>query len=154
MNKKWLTDFELREIKEKITAVAKDIDSENISIRDEDDDDMDEGSGSVSCTDVDTTEARTRNFDQRESVNHIGSKDELQLVGKVNHNMSSDTTYNNTIMSYASVMENSKTNRNPKYGKVIKLEKKTIMLNILLLESKLLKPLNKLKLLVWVNVKT
>ena len=60
MNKKWLTDFELREIKEKVTAVAKDIDSENISIRDEDDDDMDEGSGSVSCTDADTTEARTR----------------------------------------------------------------------------------------------
>ena len=75
---------------------------------------MDEGIGSVNCTDADTTEARTRNFDQRESVNHIGSKDELQLVGKVNHNMSYDTTDNNTIMSHASVMENSKTNRNPK----------------------------------------
>ena len=42
MNKKRLTDFELREIKEKVIADVKDIDSRNLGIRDGDVDDKDE----------------------------------------------------------------------------------------------------------------
>ena len=60
-------------------------------------------------------------------------------------------------MSRLSVNENSKTNSNPKKRRnqfVIELEKKTMMLSILRLETKLLRPLKKLKLLVLVNVKT
>ena len=41
MNKKRLTDFELREIKEKVIADVKDIDSRNLGIRDGDVDDKD-----------------------------------------------------------------------------------------------------------------
>ena len=53
-----------------------------------------------------------------------------------NNNMIHDTTGNKTIMSYASVNENSKINSNPekqKRERVIKLEKKTKMLGILCL---------------------
>ena len=43
MNKKRLTDFELRGIKEKIIADVKDIDSGNADVKDEDVDYTDEG---------------------------------------------------------------------------------------------------------------
>ena len=43
MNKKRLTDFELRGIKEKIIADVKDIDSGNADVKDEDVDYRDEG---------------------------------------------------------------------------------------------------------------
>ena len=65
MNKKRLTDFELREIKEKAVADVKDIDSGNVDIRGGDADDRDEGTGGVSCTDADTSVARTRYVDRR-----------------------------------------------------------------------------------------
>ena len=52
-------------------------------------------------------------------------------------------------------MEIRKTKSNPKKNeKVIKLEKKTMILSILHLKMKLLRLLKKLKLLVLVNVKT
>ena len=102
MNKKRLTDFELREIKEKVVADVKDIDSGNVSIRVGDVDDRDEGTGGVICTDADTRVARTRYVDQRENVNHIraiddipmdeGSEDKFELVGEGNHKVSYDTT--------------------------------------------------------------
>ena len=41
---------------------------------------------------------------------------------KGNHNVSYDTTGNNTIMSHLRVNKNSKTNSNPKNEKVIELE--------------------------------
>ena len=123
MNKKRLTDFELREIKEKVTIDVKDIDSGNVGIRDEDVDGRNAGTGGVSCTDADTREARTRNVDQRENVKHTralndipidgGSEDEFELVGEGNRNVGYDTTGNNTIMSHLSVNEN-KINSNPK----------------------------------------
>ena len=127
MNKKRLTDFELREIKEKVIADMKEIDSGNVGIRHGDVDDRDEGNGGVSCTDADTIVARTRFVDQRENANHIGvledipinegSEDEFDLVGEGNHNVSYDTTGNNTIMSHLGVNENSKTKSNPKKRK-------------------------------------
>ena len=70
-NKKRLTDFELREIKEKVIADVKDIDSGHAGIRDGDVDDRDEDTGGVRCTDADTRVVRTRHVDQRENVNHI-----------------------------------------------------------------------------------
>ena len=157
MNKKTLTDFELREIKEKVIVDVKDIDSGNVGIGDEDVDDRDEGAGGVSCTDADTRVARTSHVDQRESVNHIralddipvdeGSEDEFELVGEGNHE-SYDTTCNNTMTSHLSVNESSETNSNPKNKRVIELEKKALMLSILHLETKLLRLLKKLKLRV------
>ena len=97
MNKKRLTDFEIREIKEKVITDVKDIDSENVGIRDEDIDDRNEGTGGVSCTDADTKVARTRYVDQRENANHIGaldnipidegSEDEFELVGEGKRNV-------------------------------------------------------------------
>ena len=106
MNNKRLTDVELREIKEKVIADMKNIDSGNVGIRDGDIDGRDEGTG-CSCTDADTRVARTRNFDQRENVNYTGtlndipideeSGDEFELVGKGNHNVSYDATGNNII---------------------------------------------------------
>ena len=54
-----MTDFELTEIKEKVIADVKDIDSGNVGIRDGDVDDRDEGTGGVGCTDADTKVART-----------------------------------------------------------------------------------------------
>ena len=45
MNKKRLTDFELRRIKEKVFADVKDIDSGNVGIRDGDVDDRYKGTG-------------------------------------------------------------------------------------------------------------
>ena len=80
MNDKRLTDFELREIKGKVIADVKDIDSGNIGIRDKDADDRDEGASGVSCTDADTRVARARHVDQRENVNHIGALDDIQLM--------------------------------------------------------------------------
>ena len=124
MNKKRLTDIELRETKEKVLADVKDTDSGNVGIRDGDVHDRDEGTGSTSCTDVDTRVARKKYVDQREKVNHTGtlddipidevSGDEFELVGDGNHNVSYDNTGNNIIMSHPSVNENSKTNSNPK----------------------------------------
>ena len=134
----------------------KDIDSGNIGIRDAGVDDRDEGTGGVSCTDADTIEARTRNVDQRENVNHIEvlddipinerSGDEFELVGERNRNASYDTTCNHTNMSHPSVYENGKT-VTLNSERVIELEKKTMMLSILRSETKLLKLLKKLKLL-------
>ena len=125
----WITkdwQIELREIKEKVIADVKGIDSGDVGIRFEDVDDRAEGTGGVGCTDADTRVARTSYVDQRENVNHIGglddnpigegSKDEFELVGEVNH-VSYDTTGNNTIMSHPSGNENSKTNSNPKKRK-------------------------------------
>ena len=63
-----------------------------------------------------------------------------------NHNVSYDTTGNNSIMSHPSVNENSKTTVTLKNERVIKLEKKTMMLSILRLETKLLKLLKKLSM--------
>ena len=65
-------------------------------------------------------------------------------VGK--HNVSYDTTGNNSIIFHLGVNENSKTNSNPK-RKSDQSEKETMTLNILRLETKLLKILKKLKLL-------
>ena len=126
MNQKRLTDFELREIKEKFIDY-EDIDSGNVGVRDGNVDDRDEGTGGVSCTDADGRVARTNYLDQRESVNHISalndilideeSEDEFELVAEGNHNFSYDTTSNNTIMYHLNVNENSKTNNNPKKRK-------------------------------------
>ena len=117
MNKKRLTDIELREIKEKVIADVKDIDSGNVGIRDGDVSDRDEGTGSTSYTDADTRVARKRYVDQTENVNHTGTLDDIPieegsgnefgLVGECNHNVSYDTTGNN-IRSHPSVNENSK----------------------------------------------
>ena len=49
MNNKRFTDIELREIKEKVMADVKDIDSGNVGIRGADVDDRDEGTGSTSA---------------------------------------------------------------------------------------------------------
>ena len=133
MSKKILTDFGLREIKEKVIAEVEDVDYGNVGIR-------------------------KRYVDQRENVNHSGAlddipiddgfEDEFELVGEGNHNMSYHITGNNIIMSHPSVIENSKTNSNPKNERVIKLEKKTMMLSILRLVTKSLRLLKKLELLV------
>ena len=53
--------------------------------------------------------------------------------------MSCDTTGNDTIMSHPSVNGNSKTKSNLKNERVIQLEKKTVMLSVLRLETKSLK---------------
>ena len=158
MSKKILTDFGLREIKEKVIAEVEDVDYGNVGITDGDVDDRDEVAGGVSCTDLDTSFARKRYVDQRENVNHSGAlddipiddgfEDEFELVGEGNHNMSYHITGNNIIMSHPSVIENSKTNSNPKNERVIKLEKKTMMLSILRLVTKSLRLLKKLELLV------
>ena len=113
MNNKRLTDVELREIKEKVIADVKDIDSGNVGIRDGDVDDRDEGTASTSYTDADTRVARKRYVDQRESRNHTGilddipidegSGDEFGLVGECNHNVSYDNTGNSIIMSHLSI---------------------------------------------------
>ena len=79
MYKKRLTDFELREIKEKVIADVKVIDSGNVGIRDEDVNNRDEGIGSVSCIDVDTRVARTKYNDQRKNINHIGALDDIPI---------------------------------------------------------------------------
>ena len=47
MNKKRLTDFELREIQEKVIADVKDVDSGNVGIRDGDVDNRDGVTGGV-----------------------------------------------------------------------------------------------------------
>ena len=92
-----------------------------------------------------TREARTRNVDQRENVNHIGaladilidegSEDEFELAGEGNHNMSYDATGNNTIMSHPNINENSKTDSNPNKNKSTSLKKeveplKPVQMNI------------------------
>ena len=125
MNKKRLTDFELKEIKEKVIADVKDIDSGNVDIRDGDADDKDEGTGGINCTDADTRVVRARYVDQRENVNHMralddipideGSENEFELMHEGNHNVRSyDTTGNNTIIHHSRANENNKTNSNPK----------------------------------------
>ena len=79
INNKRLTDVELREIKEKVIADVKDIDSGNVGIGDGDVDDRDEGTGSTSCTDADTRVSRTRYVDQSENVNHTGTLDDIPI---------------------------------------------------------------------------
>ena len=79
MNNKRLTDVELREIKEKVIADVKDIDSGNVGIRDGDVDDRDEVTGGTSCTYADTRVARTKYVDQRENVNHTGTLDDIPI---------------------------------------------------------------------------
>ena len=127
INKKRLTEIELREIKEKVIPDLKDIDSGNVGIRDGDVDDRDEDTGSTSCTDADTRVSRKRYVDQRENVKHTGtlddipiderSGDEFELVDEGNHNVSYDTTDNKIVISHPSVNENGKTNSNPKKQK-------------------------------------
>ena len=158
MNNKRLTDVKLREIKEKVIADVKDIDSGNVGIRDGDFDDRDEGTGSTSCRDADTKVARTRYIGRRENVNHTGtlddiptdedSGDEFELVGEGNHNVSYDTTGNNVIMCHPSVNKNNKINSNFKKRKRDQTGKKTRMLSILRLEFKLLRLSKKLKPLI------
>ena len=128
INKKRLTDFELRKMKEKVIAHVNNIDFGNAGIRDGGVDGRDEGTGGLSCADPDTRIASTRHVDQRENLNHIEalndipignrSADELELVGKGNHYVSYGTTDNSTIMPHLSVNENSKTNSNPKRRKI------------------------------------
>ena len=79
MNKKRLTDFELREIKAKVIANVKDIDSGNAGTRDGDVDNRDEGTGGTSCTYADTRVARARYVDQSENVNHTGILDHILI---------------------------------------------------------------------------
>ena len=79
MNKKRLTDFELREIKAKVIANVKDIDSGNVGTRDGDVNNRDEGTGGTSCTDADTRVARERYVDQSENVNHTGTLDDIPI---------------------------------------------------------------------------
>ena len=79
MNKKRLTDIELRETKEKFIADVKDIDYGNVGIRDADVDDRDEGTGGTSCPDADTRVVRTKYVDQRENVNHTGTLDDIPI---------------------------------------------------------------------------
>ena len=100
MNKKWLTNLELREIKEKAITYVKDIDSGDLGIRNWHVDDRDERTSGVSCTDADTRVARTRYVGQRENVNYTGAlydipideeaEDEFELVSEGNHNVSND----------------------------------------------------------------
>ena len=126
--------------------------------------DRDESTGGVCCTDAGTRVARTGCVERRENINHIGtldhitiyerSEDKFKLVGKGKHNVSYNTTDNNTIISHLSINKYSKTNSNPKKERVKELEKKTVMSGIPRLETKLLKILQKRKLLVRVNVKT
>ena len=146
-----MTDFELREIKGKVIADVKDIDSGNVVIRDDDVDDKDEGTGGVICTDADTRVARTKYVDLRENISHIGSlddilinevsEDEFDLVGGGNHNMSYDTTSNIiTLSCFNQVsMKIVKLTLTLKNETLIELEKKTTMLIIFRLEMKLLK---------------
>ena len=79
MNKKRLTDFELRQIKAKVIANVKDIDSGNVGTRDGDVNNRDEGTGGTSCTDADTRVARERYVDQSENVNHTGTLDDIPI---------------------------------------------------------------------------
>ena len=79
MNKKRLTDIELREIKEKVIVDVKDIDSGNVGIRDGDVYDRDEVTGSTSYTDRDTRVARKRYVYRTENVNHTGTLDDIPI---------------------------------------------------------------------------
>ena len=151
MNKKRLTDFELSEIKGKLIADVKDIDSGNVVIRDDDVDDKEEGTSGVICTDADTRVARTGYVDLRENISHIGSlddipinevsEDEFDLVAGGNRNMSYDTTSNIiTLSCFNQVsMKIVKLTLTLKNETLTELEKKTTMLGILRLETKLLK---------------
>ena len=138
MNKKRLTNFELRELKEKVIADVKDIDSGNAGIRDGSIDDRDEGTGSVSCTDAGTRGARTRYVDQRKNVNHIGglgdipidqgSEDKFVILQVI--------TLSFLIRVSMKIVQLLVTLKNER---VIELIKKTMMLSLLLLETKLFK---------------
>ena len=90
--------------------------------------DRDERTGGVCCTDGGTRVAGTGCVvEPRENINHIGtldhitiyerSEDKFKLVGKGKHNVSYNTTDNNTIISHLSINKYSKTNSNPKKGK-------------------------------------
>ena len=126
--------------------------------------DRDESTGGVCCTDAGTRVARTGCVERRENINHIGtldhitiyerSEDKFKLVGKGKHNVSYNTTDNNTIISHLSINKYSKTNSNSKKGKSERTGKENSMSGIPPLETKLLKILQKRKLLVRVNVKT
>ena len=76
-------------------------------------------------------------------------------MGEGKHNVSYDTTDNNTIISHLSINKYSKTNSNPKKGKSDRTGKENSDVEYKRnLETKLLKILQKRKLLLWVNVKT
>ena len=79
MNKKRLTDFRLRGIKEKVFTDVKDINSGNAYTADGGVDDRDEGTGGVSYTDGDTRVAMARDVDQRENVNQTGALDDIPI---------------------------------------------------------------------------
>ena len=153
VNNKKLTDVELREIREKVIADVKDIDSGNVGIGDGDVDDRDEGTSSRSSTDADTKVARTRYVGQRENVNHTaipddirldeGSGDEFELVAESNHNVSYDTTGNNIIMSHPSVNENSKTNSDPEKRKSDQTGKENNNIEYTLLRNEIIESIEK-----------
>ena len=79
MNKKRLTDFRLRGIKEKVITDVKDINSGNAYTADGGVDDRDEGTGGVSYTDGDTRVAKARDVDQRENVNQTAALDDIPI---------------------------------------------------------------------------
>ena len=153
MNNQRLTDVELREIKEKVIADVKDIDSGNVGIKEWDVDDRDEGTGSTSCTDADTRVARTRYVDQRENVNHTGTLDdistdeepgdEFELVGEGSYNVSYHTTRNSIIMSHPSVNENSKTNSDPEKRKSDQTGKENNNIEYTLLRNEIIESIEK-----------
>ena len=73
-------------------------------------------------------------------------------MGEGNHNVSYDTTGNNTIMYHPSVNENSKTNSNPKNRKSDRTGKESN--DVTSFRNEITETIEKLKLLVWMNEKT
>ena len=75
-------------------------------------------------------------------------KFEDKIRSEDKHNVNYYTVDSNTIISHLSISKYSKTNSNPKKERAIKLEKKTVMSSMPCFETKLLKILQKRKLLV------
>ena len=111
--------------------------------------DTDEGTGDVCCTDAGTRVARTGYVDHRENVNHTRAldhisiyerfEDKFELVGEGKHNISYDTTDNNTIISHLSINKYSKTNSNPKKGKSDRTGKENSDVEYTLFRNKIIK---------------
>ena len=77
-----------------------------------------------------------------------GSEDEFELVGEGNHNVSSDTTGNNTIIHHSSANEYSKTNSNPKRLKSDRTGKENNDVEYTSFRNKIFETIEKLKLFV------
>ena len=75
-------------------------------------------------------------------------KFEDKIRSEDKHNVNYYTVDSNTIISHLSISKYSKTNSNPKKERVIELEKKTVMSSMPCFETKLLKILQRRKLLV------